>query len=233
MSTKKILVIEDEKDIVELLSYNLKNQGFYVDYAYNGEEGLTKIRNNHYNLIILDIMLPGIGGFELCKLLREDPKTSHIPIIMLTARTLESDKVLGFELGADDYITKPFSPRELVARIKAVLRRVNKPKKEDSIIEIEDLKIDKDKHQVIVKDKLIFLTPIEFKILLLLAENQGKVFTREQIINKVWEGEGYANPRTVDVHIKKIRDQIEEDPTNPIYIKTLRGVGYFIPDKIK
>lgn len=231
MSLGKILIIEDEKDIVELLFYNLKKEGFEVDFAYNGEEGLTKIRNNTYNLILLDIMLPGIGGFELCKTLRENPKTSHIPIIMLTARTLESDKVLGLELGADDYITKPFSFRELIARIKAILRRINR-KPEEKIIKIGNLYINKDKHQVKIENKFISLTPIEFKILSFLAERKGKICSRKQIIEEVWGEEGYANPKTIDVHIKRIRNKIEKNPANPVYIKTLRGVGYYIPEEV-
>ncbi len=231
MSSTKILIIEDEKDIVELLFYNLRKESFEVDFAYNGEEGLTKIRNNSYDLVILDLMLPGIGGFELCKILREDPKTSHTPIIMLTARTLESDKILGLELGADDYITKPFSFRELIARIKALLRRVNRKSKEN-IIKIGNLYINKDKYQVKIENKPIILTPLEFKILSFLAERKGKICSRKQIINEVWGEEGYANPKTIDVHIKRIRNKIEKDPANPVYIKTLRGVGYYIPEEV-
>jgi len=226
----KILIIEDEKDIVELITYNLEKQGFEVDYAFNGEEGLCKIRSSRYDLILLDIMLPGIGGFELCKLLKEEPGSADIPIIFLTARTLEADKVLGLELGADDYITKPFSPRELVARIKAVLRRLKPKKNGSTIIRVGDLLIDKSKFQVFLKRKPVELSATEFKILLFLAENRGKVCTREELISAVWGESGYINPRTVDVHIKRLRMQLEEDPGNPKYIKTKRGFGYYIPD---
>ena len=226
----KILIIEDEKDIVELIMYNLTKEGFLVDFAYNGEEGLTKIRNGNYDLILLDIMLPGIGGFELCKMLREEADVADIPIIFLTARTLESDKILGFELGADDYITKPFSPRELVARIKAVLRRTRPEKTKKEIIKIKNLLIDKDRCKVKVNEKSVELSATEFKILCFLAEHKGRVCSREELIEAVWGGDGYINPRTIDVHIKRLRMQIEEDPTKPIYIKTKRGFGYYIPD---
>ncbi|WP_038057619.1 response regulator [Thermodesulfobacterium hydrogeniphilum] len=234
MESVKILIIEDEKDIVELVAYNLKKENFIVDYSYNGEEGLNKIRSNKYDLIILDIMLPGIGGFELCKKLKEDPKTAHLPIIILTAKTLEADKILGLELGADDYITKPFSPRELIARIKAVLRRT-KPisPNTEKIIQIGNLKINKDKYLVTLKDKPIELSATEFKILLYLAENKGRVYTREQLIEAIWGSDVYINPRTIDVHIKRLRAQIEKDPSKPKYIKTKRGIGYYIPDNIK
>jgi len=230
MFKKRILIIEDEKDIVELISYNLSKEGFIVDYAYNGEEGLNKIKLYKYDLIILDIMLPGIGGFELCKLLRENPETSQIPIIFLTARTLEADRVLGLEIGADDYITKPFSPRELVARIKAIFRRLKKAP-EEKIIQIGDLKINKSKYLVSIKDKPIELSAIEFKILLYMAERKGKVCTRDQLIEAIWGSDVYINPRTIDVHIKRLRMQIEKDPANPEYIKTKRGFGYYIPDE--
>jgi len=227
----KILVIEDEKDIVELITYNLGKNGFSVDYAYNGEEGLKKIRTTKYDLILLDIMLPGIGGFELCKLLKEDPESSEIPIIFLTARTLEADKVLGLELGADDYITKPFSPRELIARIKAVLRRFNPKKDGDSVLQIRDLKLDKKKFIAYLRDKPLDLSATEFKILCFLMEQKGRVCTREQLLEAVWGDEGYVNPRTIDVHIKRLRMQIEDNPSKPRYIKTKRGFGYYISDE--
>ncbi len=227
----KILVIEDEKDIVELITYNLGKNGFLVDYAYNGEEGLKKIRTTKYDLILLDIMLPGIGGFELCKLLKEDPESSEIPIIFLTARTLEADKVLGLELGADDYITKPFSPRELIARIKAVLRRFNPKKDGDSVLQIRDLKLDKKKFIAYLRDKPLDLSATEFKILCFLMEQKGRVCTREQLLEAVWGDEGYVNPRTIDVHIKRLRMQIEDNPSKPRYIKTKRGFGYYISDE--
>ncbi|NPA39901.1 MAG: response regulator transcription factor [Thermodesulfobacteria bacterium] len=226
----KILIIEDEKDIVELIVYNLTKEGFTVDFAYNGEEGLTKIRNGDYDLILLDIMLPGIGGFELCKMLREEADLADIPIIFLTARTLESDKILGFELGADDYITKPFSPRELVARIKAVLRRTRPEKVKKEVIKVKNLLIDKDRCKVKVNGKSVELSATEFKILCFLAEHKGRVCSRQELIDAVWGGDGYINPRTIDVHIKRLRMQIEDDPTRPAYIKTKRGFGYYIPD---
>lgn len=232
MNTKKILVVDDEADLVELVSYNLKREGFSVDSALDGEKALTKVKKENFDLLILDLMLPGIQGMELCRILRNDPKTSHLPIIMLTAKGEEFDKILGLEIGADDYITKPFSPRELVARVKAVMRRspVEKPSGE-GILNIGELKIDKERYAVSVKGKPVKLSATEFKLLLYLAERKGKVFNREQLLDAVWSDEAFVEPRTVDVHIRRLRSQIEEDPANPRYIKTLRGIGYFFSEK--
>ncbi|GAB4411660.1 MAG: response regulator transcription factor [Thermodesulfovibrionales bacterium] len=229
MNAKSILVVDDEADLVELVSYNLKREGFSVDSALDGEKALTKVKKENFDLLILDLMLPGIQGVELCRILRNDPKTSHLPIIMLTAKGEELDKILGLEIGADDYITKPFSPRELVARVKAVLRRsqVEKPSGE-GILDIGELKIDKERYTVSVKGKPVKLSATEFKLLLYLAERKGKVFNREQLLDAVWSDEAFVEPRTVDVHIRRLRAQIEEDPANPRYIKTLRGIGYYM-----
>jgi len=224
---KHILVVEDEADLVELVSYNLRKEGFSVDSALNGEAGLSKIKKGKYDLVILDLMLPGIQGVELCRMLRNDPKTEALPIVMLTAKGEEVDKILGLEMGADDYITKPFSPRELVARVKAVLRRsVEKPAAE-KILKIGGLVIDKERYTVTVKGKPMKLSATEFKLLLFLAERRGKVFNRERLLDAVWSDEAFVEPRTVDVHIRRLRSHIEEDPSHPVYIKTLRGIGYF------
>ena len=224
---KHILIVEDEADLVELVSYNLKKEGFSVDSALNGESALSKIKKGRYDLVILDLMLPGIQGVELCRILRNDPKTEALPIVMLTAKGEEVDKILGLEMGADDYITKPFSPRELVARVKAVLRRsIEKPAAE-RILKVGELVIDKERYTVTVKGKPIKLSATEFKLLLFLAERRGKVFNRAQLLDAVWSGEAFVEPRTVDVHIRRLRAQIEEDPSHPGYIKTLRGIGYF------
>jgi phosphate regulon transcriptional regulator PhoB len=224
---KNILVVDDEADIVELVSYNLKKEGFIVDSASDGETALTKIRKGKYGLLILDLMLPGIQGMELCRILRNDPKTSLLPIIMLTAKGEEVDKILGLEMGADDYMAKPFSPRELVARVKAVLRRSKEKPVSEKILKIGDLEIDRERYVVSVRTKPVKLSATEFKLLLFLAERKGKVFSRDQLLDAVWRDEAFVEPRTVDVHIRRLRSNIEEDPAQPKYIKTMRGIGYF------
>lgn len=224
---KNILVVDDEADIVELVSYNLKKEGFIVDSASDGETALTKIRKGKYGLLILDLMLPGIQGMELCRILRNDPKTSLLPIIMLTAKGEEVDKILGLEMGADDYMAKPFSPRELVARVKAVLRRSKEKPVSEKILKIGDLEIDRERYVVSVRTKPVKLSATEFKLLLFLAERKGKVFSRDQLLDAVWRDEAFVEPRTVDVHVRRLRSNIEEDPAKPKYIKTMRGIGYF------
>jgi len=224
---KNILVVDDEADLIELVSYNLKKEGFIVDSASDGETALTKIRKGKYGLLILDLMLPGIQGMELCRILRNDPKTSVLPIIMLTAKGEEVDKILGLEMGADDYMAKPFSPRELVARVKAVLRRSKEKPVSEKILKIGDLEIDRERYVVSVRTKPVKLSATEFKLLLFLAERKGKVFSRDQLLDAVWRDEAFVEPRTVDVHIRRLRSNIEEDPAQPKYIKTMRGIGYF------
>ncbi len=232
---KKILVIDDEPDIVELVSYNLIKSGYQIDHALDGEAALKKLSENNYDLIILDVMLPSIDGFQLCSIIRNNPTLSHLPIIMLTARTDEFDKVHGLEMGADDYITKPFSPKELVARIRAIIRRTeiqkspitNGEESEVSILKIKDIIIDKEKYVITLKDLSIKLSATEFKLLLYLAERPKKVFNREQLLDAVWGDEIYVEPRTVDVHIRRIRSKIEKNPDKPEYLKTMRGIGYF------
>jgi phosphate regulon transcriptional regulator PhoB len=224
---KNILVVDDEADLVELVSYNLKKEGFIVDSASDGETALTKIRKGKYGLLILDLMLPGIQGMELCRILRNDPKTSVLPIIMLTAKGEEVEKILGLEMGADDYMAKPFSPRELVARVKAVLRRSKEKPVSEKILKIGDLEIDRERYVVSVRTKPVKLSATEFKLLLFLAERKGKVFSRDQLLDAVWRDEAFVEPRTVDVHIRRLRSNIEEDPAQPKYIKTMRGIGYF------
>ena len=228
---KHIFVVDDEADLVKLVTYNLKKEGFLVDSAQDGEKALKKIRKGRYDLIILDLMLPGIQGMELCRILRNNPKTYSLPIIMLTAKGEEVDRVLGLELGADDYITKPFSPRELVARVKAVLRRTIEKPAADKIIEAGDLVINKETYTVTRKGEPIKLSATEFKLLVFLAERMGKIFNRDQILDAIWRDEAFVEPRTVDVHIRRLRSQIEEDPAQPRYIKTMRGIGYFFDGK--
>jgi len=227
-TSKHILVIDDEADIVELVSYNLKKEGFVVDSALNGETALGKIRKGKYDLVVLDLMLPGIQGMELCRILRNDPKTEALPIIMLTAKGEEVDKILGLEMGADDYIAKPFSPRELVARVKAVLRRSMEKPPAEKILKVGELVIDRERYTVSIKGKPIKLSATEFKLLLFLVERRGKVFNRQQLLDAVWSDEAFVEPRTVDVHIRRLRTQIEDDPANPRYVKTKRGIGYYV-----
>jgi phosphate regulon transcriptional regulator PhoB len=224
---KHILVIDDEADLVELVLYNLKKEGFSVDSASDGETALSKIRKSKYDLLVLDLMLPGIQGTELCRILRNDPKTSNVPIIMLTAKAEEVDKIIGLELGADDYVTKPFSPRELVARVKAVLRRSTEKPVKDKIVKIGDLEINRERYTVSIKGTPVKLSATEFKLLLFLAERKGKVFSREQLLDAIWRDEAFVEPRTVDVHIRRLRAHVEDDPAHPKYIKTMRGIGYF------
>lgn len=222
-----VLVIDDEPDIVELLRYNLVKEGFTVDSAETGDSALRKIRSGNFDLIILDLMLPVIPGLELCRILRKDERTRALPIIMLTAKTSETDKIVGLEIGADDYITKPFSPRELIARVNAVLRRVKERQRIEKEISIGNLYINLDEYKVEIKGNPVRLSATEFKMLRFLIERKGKVFSRDQLLDAVWEGEAFVTPRTVDVHINRIRSQIEDDPKNPRYIKTMRGIGYY------
>jgi phosphate regulon transcriptional regulator PhoB len=224
----KILVVDDEKDILELVSYNLHKEGFQISTSHDGEDALQKIRSDRYNLLILDLMLPGIQGMDLCRILKADNETASIPIIMLTAKSEELDKVLGLEIGADDYITKPFSPRELIARVKAVLRRTQETPEKDKIIQLGNIEINTDTYQVIKKGDLIELSATEFKLLLYLVRKKGKVFNRDMLLNAVWKDDSFVEPRTVDVHIRRLRAQIEDDPSRPEYIKTRRGIGYYV-----
>lgn len=231
MTTKKILIVDDEPDILELISYNLKKEGFHISTALDGEEALQKVRAGHLDLIVLDLMLPGIHGMELCRILRNNPKTAHVPIIMLTARGEESDKVHGLESGADDYMTKPFSPKELIARVKAVLRRSRERTTEDKTIQLGDLTIDLETFSVSKGGVPLNLSATEFKLLLYLVQRRGRVFSRDQLLDAVWKEEAFVESRTVDVHISRLRTRIEDDPSNPRYLKTRRGVGYYVETK--
>jgi phosphate regulon transcriptional regulator PhoB len=228
VNPKKILVVEDELDLVELVSYNLKKEGFEVASASDGEKALRRIREESFDLVVLDLMLPGIQGMELCRILRNDPKTEGLPVIMVTAKGEEVDRVLGLEIGADDYISKPFSPRELAARVKAVLRRAVQRQPGEKVIRIGDLVIDGETYSVSKKNSPLDLSATEFRLLLYLVERKGKVFSRGQLLDAVWKDEAFVEPRTVDVHIRRLRTQIEDDPANPRYIKTKRGVGYYV-----
>lgn len=222
-----ILVVDDEKPIVEILKANLIKSGYRVIEAYDGEEALKKAEEQNPDLILLDVMLPKKDGFAVCRKIRE---TSSVPIIMLTAREEEVDKVLGLELGADDYITKPFSLRELLARVKANLRRINTAAEENSnsqIISCNNLSIDPERYEVTKNGEPINLTYREFELLKFLATQRGKIFSRVSLMNKVWDYEYVGDPRTVDVTVRRLREKIEDDPARPNYILTKRGVGYY------
>ena len=223
----KILVVEDEKSRSDILKINLEKNKFKVITAYDGEEAVEKALSDSPDLILLDVMLPKMDGFSVCKKIRE---TMSTPIIMLTAREEEVDKVVGLELGADDYMTKPFSLRELMARVKANLRRTqfdSKPEESSKILNFGDLQIDIEKYDVIKKGVVVDLTSREFDLLKFLATSGGKVFTREVLLNKVWDYEYYGDVRTVDVTIRRLREKIEDNPSVPVYIMTKRGVGYY------
>ncbi|MBO5369669.1 MAG: response regulator transcription factor [Clostridia bacterium] len=223
----KILVVDDEKPIVEILRINLEKNGYKVITAYDGDSAASMALTEEPDLILLDVMLPGMDGFTVCKKVREK---SSVPIIMLTAREEEVDKVLGLELGADDYMTKPFSLRELMARVKANLRRtqiVNNNDGTNEILVFDDLAIDMEKYEVRKRGEIISLTFREFELLKFLATKKGKIFTREQLLNKVWDYEFYGDVRTVDVTIRRLREKIEDNPSLPSYIITKRGVGYY------
>jgi phosphate regulon transcriptional regulator PhoB len=224
----KILIVDDEHDIVDLVSYNLKKEGFRITTAVDGEQALHKIRKDKFDLVVLDLMLPGLQGVELCRIIRNDPKAADTPIIMLTAKGEEVDRVIGLESGADDYMTKPFSSRELIARIKAVLRRTKEKETTEKTIRIGNLLINLETYGVTKGKTPLELSATEFKLLLYLVERKGKVFSREQLVDAVWKGEAFIEPRTVDVHIRRLRTQIEDDPSDPVFIKTRRGLGYYV-----
>jgi two-component system phosphate regulon response regulator PhoB len=225
----KILVVDDEPDAVELIGFNLNAAGFQVVSAEDGAEALEKARTTAPDLIVLDLMLPEVDGLEVCKILRRDPATSGIPILMLTAKASELDRVLGFELGADDYVTKPFSPRELVLRIKRLLQRHQAPGEDREIIRIDDILIDIPKHSVLIRGKRIDdLTAIEFKLLTILARRRGRVQSRERLLEDVWGYEGDIDTRTVDTHMRRLREKLGREGRR---LDTVRGVGYRFSDE--
>jgi phosphate regulon transcriptional regulator PhoB len=228
----KILVVDDEKDLVELIAYNLLKEGFSVIKAFDGGTALKLARGENPDLMILDLMLPGIQGIEICKRIRRDPEHATLPIIMLTAKGTEVDTVLGLEVGADDYVTKPFSVKELLARVRSLLRRssMEKGSGETGSFEYKDLHINYASHTVTVRGRQVDLSPTEFRLLKFLALNPGRVYTRDQLLDRVWGDETFVEPRTVDVHIKRLRSQIEEKQSQPHYILTVRGFGYKFTD---
>lgn len=229
MKQKKVLIIEDEKSISDIIKFNLQKEGYEIETAYDGEDGLTKALSVNPDIILLDIMIPIIDGFQVCKKVRE---TSNVPIIMLTAKEEEVDKVLGLELGADDYMTKPFGMRELIARIKANIRRNSivggeTESNNSKISTYGNLTIDMTKYEVRKDDRALELTLREFELLKYLAEQENQVFSREQLLEEVWGYEYYGDIRTVDVTVRRLREKVEDDPGDPKYIMTKRGIGYF------
>lgn len=224
---KKILVVDDEKSIVKGIKFSLEQDDMLVEVAYDGEEALELARSNNYDMILLDIMLPGYSGLEVCQMIRE---FSDVPIIMLTAKGEDMDKILGLEYGADDYITKPFNILEVKARIKAIFRRNSKsgPEREgQKIIEVKGLKIDVDSRRVYIDEKEVNLTAKEFELVYLLVSNPNKVYSREQLLKTIWGPSYPGDARTVDVHVRRLREKIEETPADPKYIHTKWGVGYY------
>jgi two-component system, OmpR family, alkaline phosphatase synthesis response regulator PhoP len=220
-----ILVVDDEELIQELLKFNLEKEGYQVITAYDGPEALKVLEESRPDLVVLDIMLPGMDGIEVCSQIRLNPKFRDLPLIMLTAKGEEIDKILGLEIGADDYITKPFSPRELVARIRARLRRMKPTEGENELLR-GDLRIDLDRFRVSIRGEEVELTPKEFELLRVLAAHPGKVYSRDELLERVWGYEYLGDTRTVDVHVRHLRQKVEKDPSNPEYIETLRGIGY-------
>ncbi len=228
MAKEKILIIDDEEHIVELIKFNLLNAGYDVFTANDGIEAVKIAKAEKPNLLLLDLMLPGIDGFDVCKEIKRDNEMKKTSIIMLTAKGEELDKILGLELGADDYITKPFSVRELLARVKAVLRRTNtfNEIEENDVYDSQNLRVDFERHEVYVNEKKVDLTLKEFELLQILIKNRGKILKRETLLDKIWGYEYIGETRTVDVHIRYLRKKIEEDDKNPRFIETIRGVGY-------
>ena len=225
---KKVLVVDDEKLIVKGIRFSLEQDGMEVDCAYDGEEALQKVKDNTYDIILLDIMLPKLTGLEVCQQIRE---FSTVPIVMLTAKGEDMDKILGLEYGADDYITKPFNILEVKARIKAIIRRTTSHKKteaaENGVLEAGDMKIERDNRRVTIAGKEINLTAREFEVLELLVLHPGKVYSRESLLKLVWGADYPGDVRTVDVHIRRLREKIEENPSDPGYVHTKWGVGYY------
>ena len=226
--SKKILVIEDEKDIQELLQLYLKREGYDVRIAKEGETGLRKASQERYDLILLDLMLPQVDGLEICRSLRSRPQTADIPIIMITAKVEESDRIVGLEMGADDYITKPFSPREVVARVKAIFRRLEKPKAKEVRQEYGGIALDPSKHEVTYKGKSHSLTSKEFKLLDYFLSNQGRVLSRDILLNEIWGYDYFGTTRTVDVHVAHLRHKFQILNKSLVAIK---GLGYKLQEE--
>jgi len=223
---KRILVIEDDRDIVELVRYNLEKDGYQVLTATDGALGMAQVKKSPPDLLVLDLMLPKLSGLEICKEIRRDAALNRLPILILTARGEEADRVVGLELGADDYVTKPFSPREFVARVKALLRRTEPATATEKLIDVGALRIDPAAYRVTRAGKQVPLSTLEFRLLYYLAARPNKVFSRDQLLDAVWGTDRFVTPRSVDVYVRRLREKIEENPQYPSYVKTIRGAGY-------
>ncbi len=224
--SRKVLVVDDEKLIVKGIRFSLEQDGMEVDCAYDGEEALQKAKDNEYDIILLDVMLPKLTGFEVCQQIRE---FSNVPVVMLTVKGEDMDKILGLEYGADDYITKPFNILEVKARLKAIMRRTNRKEKveDENILEGKDMRLDREGRRVYINGKEINLTAKEFEVLELLMLNPNKVYGRENLLKLVWGSDYPGDVRTVDVHIRRLREKIETNPSEPKYVHTKWGVGYY------
>jgi phosphate regulon transcriptional regulator PhoB len=222
----RILVIEDDKDIVELVRYNLEKEGYQITACSDGATGLAQVRKSPPDLLLLDLMLPKLSGLEICKEIRRDERLGRLPILILTARGDEADRVVGLELGADDYVTKPFSPRELVARVKALLRRVQPPGEEAKLLEIGALRVDPISYRAQREGRTLPLSTLEFRLLYYLASRPNRVFSRDQLLDAVWGTDRFVTPRSVDVYVRRLREKVERNPERPEYLKTVRGAGY-------
>lgn len=224
---KRILIIEDERPLAEAVQFSLEKEGYEVDIALDGERGWEMISGGGYDLILLDLMLPGVEGMEICRRVRSSGST---PVIMLTAKDSDVDKILGLEMGADDYVTKPFNMRELLARVRAVLRRAGgegeAAESRGRRLEAGDVVLDTERHEVTVGGRVVEMPLMEYRLLELFMRNPGKALGREYLLNKAWEGDFYGQTKTLDVHIRRLREKIEKDPANPRHIITVRGVGY-------
>jgi two-component system alkaline phosphatase synthesis response regulator PhoP len=229
----RVLLVEDEQDVAELIRYNLTKEGYDVVLCGNGNEALRLARENRPDVILLDIMVPQLNGWEVCRRIKKDPELAAIPVIMVSGRVEEGDKVLGFEVGADDYVTKPFSPRELIARVRAVLRRGRQldAQEKKASLKVGDLEIDRYRFEVRMKNRPVELTPKEFELLATLVGAPGRVFGREELLDLVWGRDGFVEPRTVDVHVARLRGKFAAARLEEPGIETVRGVGYRFRDK--
>jgi phosphate regulon transcriptional regulator PhoB len=230
---QKILIVEDEPDIRKLVQYNLTQERYKVLEAEDGEQALRILQRDRPDLLILDLMLPGVSGLELCRTVRARPETARLPILMLTAKAGEADKVIGLEMGADDYLGKPFSPREMIARVRALLRRAEPAATAETgtFYSKGPLRIDFATYEVSLRGRSVKLTLKEFELLRFLVQNPNRVLTRDQLLDRIWGSETFVTPRTVDVHVRRLRQAIEKDDRNPKWILTLRGVGYKFDEK--
>ena len=227
---EKILVVDDESSIRELIKYNLEKEGFRIVESGDGQQAVQLAKNSKPDLVVLDLMLPGMDGLEICRTLKSQRETTAIPIIMVTAKNEEIDKIIGLELGADDYLTKPFSPRELVARVKAVLRRSHRETSLPGELSVQSLRLNFSRYEAYLGTEKLELTPKEYEMLKLFVTNMGRVFSRDQLLEKVWGYEYYGDTRTVDVHVRHLRVKLSGDPTIAEAIETVRGVGYRFQD---